>query len=172
MVEFDIKIPDFSKYNLAALYMDARAKYLPDAMQKSLNVTVSEVQGRVPIGVTGSSRKSVFGEIKLRPGVTLGVVSSTMRRPNMGIFVINYGRKMGKPQPPAKDLIPWVEHRGLVKAGQSPIQAAFMIARSIKRKGTKPLQFMFSGLDAEKGQIEEFHREAVENIIEELNRGS
>lgn len=55
--------------------------------------------------------------------------------------VIEYGRRKGARQPPTKALVPWVIQKGLVRGGNVQAKArglAFVIARSIARKGTPP----------------------------------
>lgn len=51
---------------------------------------------------------------------------------------VDKGRKPGK-MPPSGPIKKWVERRGIVIKGQSSAQTAFVIARSIGKKGIKPL---------------------------------
>ena len=54
---------------------------------------------------------------------------------------IEDGRRAGKKAPPVKKLIPWVSHRFGV-SGKKARGLAFVVARSIKRKGIKPKPIM------------------------------
>lgn len=64
----------------------------------------------------------------------------------LNIYSLDYldyldkGRKPGK-QPPSEALIPWVRVRGIKIKNWSDEQSAFVIARSIGKKGIKPLNF-------------------------------
>lgn len=50
------------------------------------------------------------------------------------------GRRPGLKQPPVSSLVPWVKKRNIkVKGAKTPEQSAFVIARSIGRKGIKPV---------------------------------
>jgi len=51
---------------------------------------------------------------------------------------VDNGRKPGK-QPPIKPILSWVKHKGIKFANHTDKQTAFMIARSIGKKGIKPL---------------------------------
>jgi hypothetical protein len=51
---------------------------------------------------------------------------------------VDKGRKPGK-MPPSGPIKKWVERRGIVIKGQTSAQTAFVIARSIGKKGIKPL---------------------------------
>jgi hypothetical protein len=51
---------------------------------------------------------------------------------------VDKGRRPGK-MPPSGPIKKWVDRRGIVIKGQTSAQTAFVIARSIGRKGIKPL---------------------------------
>ena len=51
---------------------------------------------------------------------------------------VDKGRKPGK-MPPSGPIKKWVDRRGIVIKGQTSAQTAFVIARSIGKKGIKPL---------------------------------
>lgn len=51
------------------------------------------------------------------------------------------GRRPGAKQPPVSTIIPWVKKRNIkVKGAKTPQQSAFVIARSIGKKGIKPVK--------------------------------
>jgi hypothetical protein len=54
---------------------------------------------------------------------------------------VDQGRRPGK-QPPIKPIQSWIEKKGIKIQGYSSKQTAFVIARSIGKKGIKPLNIM------------------------------
>jgi len=51
------------------------------------------------------------------------------------------GRRPGLKPPPTSAIIPWVKKRNIkVKGSKTPEQSAFVIARSIGKKGIKPIK--------------------------------
>ncbi len=169
MVEYDIEIPDELKnLNLAANYIRARKKRLVPAMEKSVSAAKAVVTPLVPVGVTGAARRSIGSTVGQTPYLTIGKITSSMRRPNVYIYVLNAGRPAGKKQPPVNDLVPWVIEKGLASDPVMAKRIAFLIARSIKKKGIKGLSFMWQGLDQVKEKIEAFHQQAIDDIIQDL----
>jgi hypothetical protein len=61
--------------------------------------------------------------------------------------VVDEGRKKGAKQPPIKPIQSWVQRKGIVISNYSSKQTAFIIARSISKKGIK-------GIDAKKKMIQ------------------
>jgi len=65
---------------------------------------------------------------------------------------VDEGRRAGAKQPPINKILPWVEARGIsfkTKSGgfSTPEQTAFVIARSISKKGIKPLNIKQQVID-------------------------
>lgn len=169
MIEFEIKIPDeLMRLNLSANYMRARGRHLPAAMEKSVRSARSAVSSIVPVGVTGDAQRSIETKTGQTPYQTIGKVTSSMRRPNVYIFVMNAGRAPGKKMANSTKLEPWVQAKGLASSPIRIRQIAYLIARAIQKKGMRGLSFMFRGLDRSKNQIEAFHRKAVDEITREL----
>jgi hypothetical protein len=172
MVEFEIKIPDelLALRNLPGRYIRARKAVLVPAMEKSIAAVERTVSPMVPVGATGEARRSIITSVRQTPASTVGKVTSTMRRPNIHVYVINAGRPAGKKQPPTDQLVPWVMAKGLASDARSARSLAFVIGRSIKKKGTKGLSFMWQGLDRAKGQVETIHSQAVTDITREMEK--
>ncbi len=140
------------------------------AMQQSVVTVVSSVRPNVPVGVSGKLRRSIVSK-----------VSSTIRRVVGSVFsnlasekypsVMEFGRKPGSRMPPPSALERWVR----LKLGVAPGQVAsvaFVVARSIARKGIKGRFFMKKGLDASRTRINGFFARAADNIIKDLSVGS
>jgi len=169
MIEFEVKVPDeLMGLNLAARYMRARSKYLLPAMQSSVKSARSAVASMVPVGVTGEAQNSIESSAAQLPGRTIGKVTTSMRRPNIYIFVMNAGRRPGKKMANSTRLEPWVQAKGLASSPTRVRQIAYLIAKAIQKKGTAGLSFMWRGLDRSKNQIEALHGKAVEEIVRDL----
>lgn len=169
MIEFEIDIPDdLKKLNLAANYERARKQHLVPAMEKSVDAARQAVLPMVPIGATGEARRSIVSNVGQTPYQTIGKVTSSMRRPNVYIYVMNAGRPAGKRKADSRKLEPWVQAKGLASDPTAVKRIAFLIARAIQKKGVKGLSFMWAGLDRVKSRVESYHRQAVEAIAREL----
>jgi hypothetical protein len=172
MVEYEITIPDFAGHNLAAAYVQARQHQLIPAMQKSVQAAQTAARGMIPVGATGEARRSVCTSVAQIPAWTIGKVTSTMRRPTIYIYVLNAGRPAGKKQPPVAGLVPWVMAKGLASDGKQAAKVAYLIARSIQRRGKQGLSFQWQGLEHAKPAIDAAHAQAVNNIIQELENAA
>jgi len=82
------------------------------------------------------------------------------------------GRKPGSKQPPISAIIPWVKKRNIkVKGAKTPEQSAFVIARSIGRKGIKPVKEIRKVIDdiySKKEQL--LAKAASEDIIDLIDK--
>ncbi len=168
-LEFEITMSeDLKNLNLASAYVAARERNLLPAMDKSATAARRAVTQMIPIGVTGTARSSMISSAGQTSYYTIGKVTSTMRRPNIYIYVMNAGRPAGKKRPPSSQLVPWVQEKGLASSLKEAKRIAFLIARAIQKRGITGISFMWQGLDKSKGQITSLHREAVEAITREL----
>ncbi len=168
-IEFDVKISDDLKnLNLAGSYIRARQRNLIPAMEQSVKASRLAVAPMIPVGITGNASRSLVTTAGQTPYQTLGKVTSTMRRPNVYIYVMNAGRPAGKKRPPSAALVPWVQSKGLADDLKTAQRIAYLIARAIQKRGVTGVSFMWNGLDKTKGQIEAIHRKAVEAIVREL----
>lgn len=168
-LEFTVNISDdLKKLNLAGAYIAARKRNLLPAMEKSATASRRAVTPMIPIGATGAASRSMISSAGQTPYMTIGKVTSSMRRPNIYIYVMNAGRPAGKKRPPSNALVPWVQEKGLASSFKEAQRIAFLIARAIQKRGITGISFMWNGLDKTKGQIESIHRSAVEAIAREL----
>jgi hypothetical protein len=70
---------------------------------------------------------------------------------------VDEGRKPNSKQPPIKPIQSWVTHKGIRFNNMSSKQTAFIIARSIGKKGIKPLnakQKLYSNLLNKKARLQ------------------
>ena len=83
--------------------------------------------------VTGNLIRSLdFKIIKDVDGILLSIIAAPYFQ------YVDKGRRPGK-MPPTGPIKKWVERRGIVIKGQNSAQTAFVIARSIGKRGIKPL---------------------------------
>ena len=169
MIEYEIDIPEkLRKLNLAANYVRARSRHLEPAMRKSVSVAHAAVTRLVPVGATGEAKRSISSQVLAGPYQIVGKVQSTMRRPNVYIFVLNSGRPPGKRMTNSTKLEPWVQSKGLASSPERVRQIAFLIARAVQRKGTRGLGIFYNGLERTKRMIETIHSQAIEAMTREL----
>jgi hypothetical protein len=90
---------------------------------------------------------------------------------------VDKGRRPGK-MPPTGPIKKWVERRGIVIKNQTSAQTAFVIARSIGKKGIKPLNIMNKLIDniiknketiIKAGAVKDI-QEFIDNLILNLNK--
>ncbi len=77
---------------------------------------------------------------KLVNSITFRVNQSTLSIEILGADYLKYvdkGRRPGATPPPVSKILPWVKSKKL-KFGKSDLQTAFIVARSIGKKGIKP----------------------------------
>lgn len=173
MVEYEITFPENLKnLNLAANYIRARAKHLTTAMERSVSAARRAVAAEIPVGASGDARRSIGSRVVQSPAQTVGKVQSSMRRPNIYIFVLNAGRRPGKRMADSRQLEPWVQRKGLASDPADVKRVAFLIARSIQRKGMRGRSFFWSGLERTKREIDNHHEQAIEAITRELGNAS
>lgn len=96
-------------------------------------------------------------------------------------FFVEYGRRSGR-MPPVADIVGWLKKKTATRKGiknafesaaahekKSPAQylqqIAFLIARSIGRKGTKPHPFFAPAVEKNKGEVEAAIKTAYEQAI-------
>jgi hypothetical protein len=168
MVEYEITAPDLGAFNLTAKYQLARSKYLTQAVERSVGVMKSAVQSSIPTGATGDAVGSVGSHVYLQPSRIVGRVQSSFRRPTIYIYVLNWGRFPGKKPPPSAQLVPWVLKKGFASDPKSAERVAFVIARSIARKGNRHPPYTRAAFDRVKPQVDAFHQQAVDQIVQEL----
>lgn len=169
LVEYDIDLKELEGLqNLGPRYILARHNHLIPAMDQSTQAADRAVAALVP-SYTGQARSSIQSKVYPGTSTIVGAVRTTLRSPNIYVFVMTYGRNPGKKAPPSRALEGWVVARGL---SGDPKRTAYLVARSIGRKGNRPGLAMFRrALDATRGQIDAYHQQAVDEIVKELDNG-
>ena len=94
-----------------------------------------------PVGVDGVLRASGHVEVPKREGSRLTVRLGYGGAAKSYANVIHEGRKPGSRPPPSQALVPWVKKKLFVPEAEAA-SVAFVVARSIGKKGTKPTKFL------------------------------
>jgi len=124
-----------------------------EAIRKSGELVKQNAARQAPT-FEGTLKRSLTNQpSKLRTEVFVGASSEKYG------YVQEYGRKPGK-QPPVKALEKWAQ----AKLGSSSL--AFVVARSIGQKGTKPHPFFYPGFEDSIPGIERLLDKAGTKIIE------
>lgn len=81
------------------------------------------------------------------------------------------GRRAGAAPPPSSSILPWVKKRNVKIKGSTDNQTAFVIARSIGRKGIKPVAEIGKAIDRIYSLKEELiSNAAVEDISDLIDK--
>lgn len=103
----------------------ARARQLETAMVAHTGLIWGAVVPLTPVGVTSALRGAWGTEVRMFGQTLIGIVGN----PLIHSEVIERGRRAGAPPPPAEAIRTWVERK------MGPEVSAFVVARSIGRKG-------------------------------------
>lgn len=110
--------------------------------RRAMSATVLLIQGAVmlgsPVGVTSLLRGSWASEVRGTGALVEGIVGS----PLIYAEVIERGRRAGARMPPSAALESWVRTK------MGPEVSAFVVARSIGRKGIAPRHMLKTAVEA------------------------
>lgn len=154
---------------------------LAAAMTEATLLLEGEVKRRTPIGVTEAARGSIAGEVRYGAGLNGGTVVGLIGSPLPYVRVIEEGRRPGQRPPPVGALELWVR-RKIKKTGPrggrkslSVAEArglAFVIARAIGRRGTKPVRMFEEALQQNEPRLEAIFARAGYQIAREMSGGA
>jgi len=170
LVGYSLNMQDISA-QVAKLTMfdDITDKHLRRAMQLSVFKLQAEIVPLVPTGVTGRLKGSIKSEVSGYGSNIVGKVGSTLEKEEYPA-VMEFGRRPGK-MPPPSALYRWVQIRLKVPKKKVP-GVAYVIARSIARKGIKGRRFMQKGYRKSGAYIRQQFMLALDRITEDLSVGN
>jgi hypothetical protein len=145
----------------------AAAAQLRQAMDASLEEVQSEIEPRIPVGATGGIKKSFGSRIDGTGSRIVGHYGSKMK--HVVPQVLEYGRAPSK-TPRSSKLEAWVQ-KVLGISGPKVKSVAYLIARSIGKKGTKGKFFMKTGKRITRPKVFAYFEKAVKKIVEALENG-
>lgn len=125
---------------LDGLHLEQRQRA---AMQESLGYLQSEVRAGMPVDL-GIGRGSVFTEIRGSTANMRGIVGSGQ----IHVAVLEKGRRPGATPPPVGPIAAWLSRHG------GDAKLAFVVARSIGRRGTKAHRMFRSAIEKGGGRVE------------------
>ena len=86
--------------------------------------------------------------------------------------IVEHGRRAGR-RPPMLPILDWVHKRGLIEGRRKASRersAAFLIARAIGRRGTRPQPYFYPAVDKYKPKLKSVMADALETAINETMR--
>ena len=167
-MSLDLQIDTTELEALARRYANAEPfieNEMRKAMQQSVDVVEGQVKGRTPVN-TGQLRNSIATQVKGNMLNMQGLIMS----PLAYAIVMEEGRTPGAKQPPTGPIELWVIRKGIATAGTESRQAAYVIARSIGRKGIKGLFMFREGLKASTATINQIWLKMSQRVARELDK--
>lgn len=147
----------------------AAGQHLREAMGDGLDELQRNIEPRIPVGVSGSVKKSFGSRIDGTGSKIVGHYGSSSKHAIPR--VLEYGRKPSSKMPNPAEFGTWVQKVLGIRDVKEIKSVAFLIARSVARKGTKPRRFMSGGKRVARPKIIDFFEHAVRRIIERVENG-
>ncbi len=147
---------------------DRAAKATPRELTRLLREITerarTNIVKRSPVGHSNVLRGGYAAEVR-RPNTRRpqGVVTN----PIIYHDAVEEGRNAGRP-PPTAALIPWVGSKLGIPPGPEREGVAFLVARAIGRRGTKPQNMVKEGWEATRKDIKPLLKEAGVRIVRRL----
>ena len=144
----------------------------PDMTRRELLVAATdatmlverEVKDSIPRGATGLTAESISSDAFSTPVGVIGLVSSSQA----SAAFLELGTKPH--MPPVEALIPWVRAVLGVSAKRAP-SVAFLVARKIAKKGTKPKKYFERAAAATEGQVLRMFENAAARVAAGVTGG-
>lgn len=149
-------------------YPEIAGQEVRKAMQQSVILVESNVKPFAPVGVSSRLRNSIGSEITGAGVNIVGKVGSSMTDEKYPA-VMELGLDPGTFPPPG-NLERWVHLQLGVPDDQAP-GVAFLVARSIARKGIAARRYLQQGWQKSVGQVNQFFEAALRRIVERISRG-
>jgi hypothetical protein len=131
-------------------------------MVATLSLVEQNVISRVPIAV-GTLSQSITSRIMGEPTRLMGEVGS----PLIYAPVMEFGRRPGSPMPPSDAIRTWIIRKGIASSDQAD-GLAFVIARSIGRKGIKARRMFRNGWRASRDQVNRLWWAMPDRVVKRL----
>ena len=135
-------------------------KWLGQEIERGLENSALSVQREAQILApvdTGRLRGSITYELDKAPIPKFAKVGPTVE---YGAFV-EFGRRPNSAMPPVSALIPWLKRQGV---SQNTESVAFLVARSIAKRGIKPKPYMRDGYKEAKRGIDKIWGKVARSI--------
>lgn len=134
----------------------ARMRMLETAMVAHTGLIWGAVVPLTPVGVTSALRGAWGTEVRMFGETLIGIVGN----PLVHSEVIERGRRAGASPPPVDAIRTWVERK------MGPEVSAFVVARSIGRKGIKPRRMLDTAIRVTRPAAERVWGATVSRLLE------
>ena len=141
-------------------------KHAKIAMGKSVLFVLGEAKQTAPVGVSGRLRNSMVSKVEGFGSRITGRVGSSLTE--IYPLAVEHGRKPGQ-MPPPSALERWVHIVLHVPTAQA-LSVAFVVARSIGKKGIRARPFLHNALQGSRGAINRFFNDALRAIVSDLRK--
>ena len=135
-------------------------------MRKIMPVIEQMVVAETPVN-TGALRQAWGVRYKGNAHVVIGEISN----PLAYAPVMEFGRRPGQTQPPTAPIALWIERKGIA-SGDEAEALAYVIARSIGRRGIAGRKMLTRTLDRLEPVIDEWFRSLPQQVIREFASGT
>jgi hypothetical protein len=152
----------------AKRYPDLYKRHTGRAMESSVKHVEREVKPLVPV-FHGRLRNSIASEVQEQGSKIIGIVGSTLKDEEYPA-VMEFGRRAGAKMPPPSALERWVHLVLQVPVDKAP-GVAFVVARSIGKKGIKGKRFLEQGFKAAVPRIQDEFAKALHSIVSAVKNG-
>jgi len=136
-----------------------------------LMVLEQQVSERTPVGVSGNARGAWGYEPPQMSGTSPPQMTGELRNPLDYVVPLEYGAHWpggkGHTQPPSAALELWVRRVLEVSAEDAP-GVAYVVARSIGRKGLKGVHMLENGWNASQDAFDKLYAEMLVELLIEL----
>ena len=140
-------------------------KYAKDAMGKSVLVVLGAARKGAPV-YQGQMRSSMESKVEGFGSEVIGIVGSPIVSPYPYPLVVEFGRSPGS-MPPPSALERWV-HLVLKVPTEDALGVAFVVARSIARRGIRARPFLHNAFTASLDTINRYFQAALREIVNAL----
>jgi hypothetical protein len=134
------------------------------AMQASV-ITIAEATKISAPYFRGRLTSSMLSKVTREQSGLVGEVYSSITD-SVYPLVMEYGRRPGAKPPPVAAIMPWV----VAKFGDGSL--AYVIARSIGRKGIKPHYFLRKAFERSRGAVLAYFEVATQHLANQLSIGN
>ena len=170
MIAFKIKPPKTALFDLSKAQKMFK-KDIKAFLSDVIPTLQTSIRNEAPHGNTGNLKNTIGTSIK-------DLIGSVFTGTNYAV-VVEKGRAPGKRNPPAAALMSWLRlstaGRAYMSAMRQKIKnltyqtAAFILSRSIGKKGIKPNPFFTRGIDKRKQYVAQKGSVLLDTIIKGLN---
>lgn len=142
-------------------------KHFKAGMHRSVTAIHKDVVPNTPVGVSSRLRNSMVSEVTQTMGSVVGRVGSSLTA-EIYPMVMEKGRRPGARMPPPQALERWV-HIQLGVPNERALSVAFVIARSIARRGIKGHFMLKNAWESNRLKVREYLKNSLIDATKEMS---